>query len=385
MNLKRVILIYLAFLVSLLAVFGAGYLVRAHTHPSAVEFPVLKQAYGILENHAYDDLPEPPGIEYGMIYGMVDAYGDPNTRFVEPVQHELTTNDLDGNYGGIGARLGRDAEGYVVLYPFADGPAAEVGLLDGDRLISVDEWEIFSETAMDEIVAAIRGPEDERVTINVARPPAYTQLEFTIKRQVIPLPSVTWHIEAADPRVGVIDVNIIAASTTDEIQNAVRDLRERGATHFALDSRGNRGGLLNIGVDIARLFLSDGLIIQEQYRGQPVESCEVEEPGPLAGIPMVVLVNADTASAAEIVAGALQAQGRAPIIGTHTFGKDSIQLVFDLKDGSSIYVTAAKWWVPGLDPPIGEGGLQPDVLVSTEGADGDPFIDAALQSLLGQP
>jgi len=385
MNPKRFIFIYLAFLVSLSAAFGAGYLVRAHTHPIAADFPILEQAFGILENHAYDDLPEPPAIEYGMIHGMLDAYGDPNTRFVEPVQHELTTNDLEGSYGGIGARLGRGPGGYVVLYPFADGPAAKAGLLDGDRLIRVDDWEIVSETPTDDVVAAIRGPEGECVTLEVVRPPAYTQMEFTIKRQAIPLPSVTWHIETADPRLGVIEVNIIAASTTEEIQNAVSDLRERGATHFVLDLRSNRGGLLEIGVDIARLFLSDGLIIQEQYRGQPVESYKVEEPGPLTEIPLVVLVNTDTASAAEILAGALQAQGRAPIIGTHTYGKDSIQLVFDLKDGSSIYVTAAKWWVPGLDSPIGEGGLQPDVLVSTEGADGDPFIDAALRILLGQP
>ncbi|MFH1635218.1 MAG: S41 family peptidase [Chloroflexota bacterium] len=384
MNLKRLIFIYFAFLVSLSAVFGAGYLVRAHTHPSAADFPILEQAYGILENHAYDDLPEPPAIEYGMIHGMVEAYGDPNTRFVEPVQHELTTNDLEGSYGGIGARLGLDPEGYVVLYPFADGPAAEAGLLDGDRLIRVDEWEILPETPIDEVVAAIRGPEGERVTIEVARPPEYAQIEFTIKRQAIPLPSVTWHIEAADLHLGVIEVNIIAASTSEEIQNAVNDLQERGATHFVLDLRGNRGGLLDVGVDIARLFLSEGLIIQEQYRGQPVESYEVEEPGPLAEIPLVVLVNTDTASAAEIIAGALQSQGRALIIGTHTYGKDSIQLVFDLKDGSSIYVTAAKWWVPGLDLPIGEGGLQPDIVISTEGADGDPFIEAA-RSLLGQP
>jgi len=113
---------------------------------------------------------------------------------------------------------------------------------------------------------------------------------------------------------------------------------------------------------------------------------------PLKGdIPLVVLVNADTASAAEIVAGSLQAQGRAAIIGTHTYGKDSIQLVFDLQDGSSIYVTAAKWWIPGLDSPIGEGGLQPDIVISADDGDGnngdngDAFIEAALQILLGTP
>ena len=142
--------------------------------------------------------------------------------------------------------------------------------------------------------------------------------------------------------------------------------------------------MLNEGVEIARLFLKEGVVIQHQYKDRDVETYEVKKPGPLADIPLVILVDGYTASAAEIISGALQVQDRAPLIGTHTFGKDSIQLVFELQDKSSLHVTSAKWWVPGLEPPIGDGGLLPNIAVSTENpGESDPFMDAAIQYFFG--
>ena len=195
----------------------------------------------------------------------------------------------------------------------------------------------------------------------------------------------TWHIDVEEPRMGVIQINIIADSTPDEILTAVDNLQSRGATHFAIDLRGNHGGLLDAGVDIARLFLDEGKIIQDHYRDKEIKTYEVNHPGPLTDLPMVVLVNSDTASAAEIVAGAIKMQARAPIIGTHTYGKDSIQLVFTLQDGSSIHITAAKWWVPGLEPAVGEGGLQPDILVSEDDTGRDLYLLAAAEALFNSP
>ncbi|MFN2152681.1 MAG: S41 family peptidase, partial [Anaerolineales bacterium] len=161
---------------------------------------------------------------------------------------------------------------------------------------------------------------------------------------------------------------------------AVQDLQGRGATRFVLDLRGNGGGLLVEGVDIARLFLEDGVVIEQQYKGEDVETYEVKKPGELSEIPLVVLVDGGTASAAEIIAGSLQAHQRAPLIGTSTYGKDSVQLVFELKDKSSLNVTSAKWWIPGLEPPVGEGGLQPNITVSTENTnDTDLYLEAARQ------
>jgi carboxyl-terminal processing protease len=384
MNIKRTILSYLFAFLAFGIAFAAGFWVHGYMYPTTVHFPVLSQAYKLIYEHGYGDPPPDPSMEYGAIRGMVGAYGDPFTRFSEPVQAELQNDTLSGSYGGIGAQMGRDGEGYVVLHPFPDSPATEAGLMDGDRLLQVDEMEITPELPMEEIVAAVRGPEGKNVTLVIARPPEYTEMEFRVKRANIPLPSVTWYLDPNESRLGILQVNIIAASTPDEIQEAVNDLESRGATHFALDLRNNGGGLLNEGVDITRLFLIDGVIIQQQSKGEAVQSSEVKKPGALMNIPLVVLVNENTASAAEIISGALQAHNRAPLIGTHTFGKDSVQLVFELNDKSNLHVTSAKWWIPDLDPPVGEGGLQPDIAVTSENTeDADPYIEAAIQHFFG--
>ncbi|HIE58331.1 MAG TPA: carboxyl-terminal protease, partial [Anaerolineales bacterium] len=164
------------------------------------------------------------------------------------------------------------------------------------------------------------------------------------------------------------------------------NLQEQGATRFALDLRGNGGGLLEEGVEIARLFLKDGIVIQRREKNGDVTTYAVKKTGALADISLVVLVDGGTASASEIIAGSMQGHGRAPLIGVPTYGKDSIQYVFELSDESSLAVTSAKWWVPGLEPPIGEGGLQPDIAVSAENPEAfDPYLEAARQYFSENP
>ena len=385
MNFKKTFLIYITALFAFVAAFGAGFWAHAKLYPTTAHFPVLSEAYALILDHGYDDPPQPPEMEYGAINGMLGAYGDPHTRFVEPVQAEIHNDTLTGSYGGIGAQMSRDAEGFVVLHPFLESPASEAGIEDGDRLLEVDDMEVTQDTSMDEVVAAVRGPEGKKVDLVISRPPEYNEIEFSVKRAEIPLPSVTYHLDATEPRLGVIRVNVIASSTPTEIEEAVAELTSRKATHFTLDLRSNGGGLLIEGVDIARLFLSEGVVIQQQYKGEDVKTYEVEKPGILKDIPLTVLVDNYTASAAEIISGALQNHGRAPLIGIPTFGKDSVQLVFDLQDKSSLSVTSAKWWIPGLEPPIGEGGLQPDITVSTENSgDVDPFMEATIQYFFGE-
>jgi len=385
MNFKKTFLIYIITLFALVVAFGAGFWAHAKLYPTTAHFPVLSEAYGLILDHGYDNPPLPPEMEYGAIHGMVGAYGDPHTRFVEPVQAEIKNDTLTGSYGGIGAQMGRDAEGFVVLHPYPESPASEAGIEDGDRLIKVDNMEVTPETSMDEVVVAVRGPEGENVNLVITRPPEYTEFEFSVKRAEIPLPSVSYHLDAAESRLGVVRVNVIASSTPTEIEEAVAKLKSHGATHFTLDLRSNGGGFLIEGVDIARLFLSEGVVIQQQYKGEDIKTYEVEKPGLLKDIPLTILVDNYTASAAEIISGALQNHGRAPLIGIPTFGKDSVQLVFDLQDDSSLSVTSGKWWIPGLEPPVGEGGLQPDITVSTENSGAvDPFMEAAIQYFFGE-
>jgi carboxyl-terminal processing protease len=163
--------------------------------------------------------------------------------------------------------------------------------------------------------------------------------------------------------------------------NAVENLQEGGINKYILDLRDNGGGLLTASVETARLFLKDGIILQQQYRGEEVETFTTRSPGPLSDIPLVVLINKNTASAAEIIAGALQVHSRAQLIGESSFGKDTIQLIFDLEDDSSLHITAAKWWIPGIDHPIGDSGLEPDIQATQDESDFDYYLEAAIQAL----
>lgn len=345
---------------------------------STSDLPILNQAHSILLNNGYDPPPEDPALEYGMIRGMIQAYDDPFTSFLEPVHTELESQRLQGSFGGIGATLGNDLEGYVVLFPLPDSPAQAAGVLEGDRLLQVNDLTIDPGLSIETVLSAVRGPVGQRVTLTIASPPDYTPRRVTIRRQEIALPSVSWHLDPADPRLGMIEINVIADSTPDEIVKAVNELTGRGAEAFVLDLRNNGGGLLTAGVKTARLFLDQGEVMRQQYRGKSVETFKVDRRGQLADLPVVVLVNNYTASAAEIIAGALQSQGRALLIGSPTFGKNTVQLVFTLQDGSSLHVTAAKWWFEGFEFPREEHGLFPDIA-----ADDDPIAlsQAALTAL----
>ncbi len=377
---KRSFALTLLISIIVTAAFFTGY----QSHARQVEspgLPVLFEAYELLTAYGLKEPPAEPALEYGMIRGMLQAYSEPYTSFFEPAQHELSSNSLQGSFGGIGASLTKDSEEFFILLPYPDGPAARAGILDGDRIISVDKLPVTPEMDREMVEAALSGKVGSRTYLVFARPPDYTTHEASIERVEIALPSVTWYLAPGEARLGVIKVNLIAATSKDEIQRAVNDLQKRGAQAFALDLRDNYGGLLTSGIEIARLFLKEGTIIEQQYKGKPVEQYRVDKPGPLVDIAIVVLVNHNTASAAEIVAGALKAHDRAILIGSATYGKDTIQLVYELSDHSSMHITAAQWWVPGLEPAIGKGGLQPDIIVSDENTTGDPILQAAIQSL----
>ena len=201
---------------------------------------------------------------------------------------------------------------------------------------------------MDEIQAAIRGPVGSTVKLLISRAAIHEQLTVAIVRSEVAAPSLMSNLATNSPQLGVIHLSVIADSSPNEILKAANELGSRGAKYFILDLRDNGGGLVEAGVDIARLFLNKGeTVIEEQFRGKPVANYQVTSQGALDKLPLIILVNHNTASAAEILAGALQHNHRAKIIGTNTYGKDAVQLVFSLNDGSNLNVTAGKWWQIG--------------------------------------
>ncbi len=372
---KQTLLMLALVLAAVVLAFAAGYLSRAFLSPQ--DYPLLARAVTILQDNGLKPMPTEPALEYGLIQGLLQAYNDPYTVFMEPPQNKLQTEQLQGSFGGIGVRMEKDSQGFTRIYPLPGSTSLEAGVLDGDRLLAVDALQITSDTDPDDIQAALNGPVGQKVTVTIGHVPDFTPLKLSIERAETALPSVTWNLVSEDNRVGIVHVSIIASTTASEIQKAIADLQGRGASYFILDLRNNGGGLLDAGVDVARLFLKQGLVIDQQYRGQTVQSFNVEQPGPLADLPLVILINKGTASAAEIIAGALRAQQRVKLIGTPSYGKDTIQLVFDMPDGSSLHVTAAKWWVPGFPVP-----LQPDLTV-TDDPNSDAIELKAVQVLLG--
>jgi carboxyl-terminal processing protease len=363
--------------ISLLIAFAGGYLFNQFINPPELELPLLSQAQSIVKNHAFYPLPEARELEYGMIRGMVSALEDPYASFVEPVQHELDSDAFEGEFGGIGAQIAVTEENQFVLFPFPESPAEEAGIQEGDILLAVDQIKITVELDIHTVVSMIRGPQGKKVTLVLTRPPEMENYEVEIIRENFPLPSVLWRQLEQDQSIGLIQVNLIADSTAEEISNAIEDLKSSGVQKFILDLQDNGGGLLEAGIEIARLFLEDGDLMYQQARGEKIETYRVNKPGEYTEIPLVVLINSFSASASEIIAGGLQTHDRAVLIGTPSFGKNTIQLVFTLENDSSIHITNAIWWLPGGSPDE-EFQLSPDILTESENPSRDEILQLAV-------
>jgi len=382
---KKNFIIVSAILMQLIIVtvsMGAGYFIKSFLDLRNTRFPILNEAYGILLSNAIADPPTSTSLEYGMIKGMLQVYNDPYTVFIEPPQHELQKDQLEGKYGGIGARLEKDQQKNWLIFPFKDSPAAKAGILEGDRLLQVDQFSITPDTSLDNIEAALRGPIAEKVKVTIGRAPDYSPLSVLVTRMENSLPSVTYNLAPSNSKVGVIQINIVAETTPSEVTTAIQDLEKRGALFFILDLRDNGGGLVETGVETAELFLRNGEVIHQQYRGKPEEIFRVKKSGIFSEVPLVVLVNHGTASASEIIAGALQNHERAKLIGTMTYGKDTIQLVFELSDKSSLHITAAHWWLPNQEVPSNWKGLRPDILVTEDQANSPAAIEVGIENLV---
>jgi carboxyl-terminal processing protease len=310
---------------------------------------------------------------------MVDTYADPYTVFIEPQPRQREKEDLSGEFGGIGAWVSQDEDGTIRLKPMVDRAAEKAGLVDRDILKAVDDVQITPEMTTDDVVSLIRGPIGEPVTVTIYRESNSATLAIEVIRERIETPSVEWRILEENTQVGYLAINLFSERTAKELDRALDDLREQGATQLILDLRHNPGGLLQGAVDVASRFLSNGVVLFERKSDGSETTYRVVNAQRVADWPMAILVDGATASASEIVAGALQDRGRAKLVGEKTFGKGSVQFVHDLSDGSSIHVTVAHWLTPN-GHEINGIGLTPDV-EAPQVEDGDAPLDAALRLL----
>lgn len=383
----------LFFALCLGAAFLSGYYTRAlsATYPALRwplpglaeaegEYPLLAEVAALVKTHYNGQLPESKTLEHGAVRGYVGAIGDPYTVFIEPDNAELETQSLQGEYGGIGVDIRKNDQGEIVLAPFLDSPAAASGIQEGDVLLQVDQIPVTPEMTADDVTVLIRGPVGTTVTLRVRHPDG-VEASLSIQRQTIELPSVSWRMVEGQPDVGLIALSRFSSKTARELERAVQDLQARGATRFILDLRNNGGGLLDAAVDVAGQFLNGGVVMYEKRKDGAEETLTAPNSGGLlTQAPLAVLVNGNTASAAEILAGALLDRGRAPLIGQKTFGKGSVQLVFPLSDGSSLHITANLWFTPSRRQ-LDKIGLPPTIAVEPLNDGSDPELARALEFL----
>jgi carboxyl-terminal processing protease len=343
-------------------------------HPRPDEVAVLWEAWNRVEEHFYGPLPSMKNLTYGAIRTSL-ALLDSHTAFVEQQPRELERDQLRGVYGGIGVTVWRSPEGTIALDPVAESPSERAGLCQGSTLLAIDGEPVTDRTTVRDVEALLRGEVGTTVTLTVSCSDVASYI--AVGREQIEKPSVIWRMERAG--LGYVAVDGFTKRTDMEMGAALQALTQAQAQGLVLDLRGNSGGLVDSAVAVAGRFLQLGDVVLYQ-RGRAEEQSFRAQRGERVSLPMVVLVDGETASAAEIVAGALQDYDRALLVGEATFGKGSVQEIFDLSDGSSVHVTTAIWLTPDRHQ-IDDQGLIPDVAVSGSDAPGDEQLNRALAYL----
>ncbi len=342
------------------------------TADTGTDMQLLWEVWRLLDRDFFGDKPNEDARRYGAVRGLVDSFGDPYTFFVEPQPRELEQDSLRGSFGGVGAYILRDEDGFK-LSPMPGQPAEKAGIREGDLLLLVDDTEITLEMSEDDVVALVRGPVDTEVVLVVRRAVANDEsdeLTIAVNRAVIETPSIEYSLlekseleqSGATAEVGYIRHLLFTERSPAEMEQAIDELVTAGATRFVLDLRGNPGGILDSATKTADIWLDGGLILVEERADGARQEYRALPGGAGVNFPLVVIVDGASASASEIVAGALQDNGRAQVVGEQTFGKGSVQLIHPLTDDSSLHVTTAEWFTPDGRQISGQG-LTPDQVI----------------------
>ena len=327
------------------------------------DFEKIQTVYDTLMSDYYQGVEGETLIE-GAITGMTESVGDPYTQYLNVEESSSLNESISASFEGIGAEVMKQGDNVMIVSPIAGSPAEKAGLQPNDIIVKVDEQEL-SGMSLNEAVSYIRGEKGSEVVLTIKR--GETTFEVTLVRDTIPVETVLYQLDKENPTIGSITITSFSSPTYEDLVMAIEDLREQGATSFVFDVRQNPGGLLNAGLSISNLFLENGdIILQTQEKDQePVSivaddktmgSFKVTEPS-------VLLVDEGSASASEILAGAVSESGNVKLIGTKTFGKGTVQNVATFDDSSELKLTIAKWLTPSGEW-IHEKGITPDIEVS---------------------
>lgn len=400
MSLFRFPFKHLVFFLFFISSFAAGYLTastRPLLSPPSVPLKVLNResakdgldfapfwkALDLLEQKYYDPSKlNSQSILFGAIRGMVASLSDPYTAFFDPSQNQEFKDELSGVYEGIGAQLGfRDSQ-LVVIAPLFGSPAEKAGIKPLDQILKIDGKETVG-MSLPEAVSLIRGKAGSKVKLALGR--GVETKEMEIERAKIKVESVSLEWKGKNSKIAYIKLSRFGDDTQAEWDKIVEEiLNPKSETRIILDVRNNPGGLLETAAEVVAEFFEDGkTVIREENNGQKVPLL-VKKPGRLTKAPLTVLINEGSASASEIVAGAISDRGRGKLVGQKSFGKGTIQEAVELDGGASLHITTSKWLLPSGRWINGQG-LTPEVVVELKEEDikagRDPQLDKAIELL----
>lgn len=322
---------------------------------------------------------------YGAISGMTAALDDPYTSFFPPTENTRSKEDLSGEFSGVGIQLGFVDKTLAVMAPLLGNPAERAGIKAGDLILHIkDEGKGIDKDTVGinllDAVDMIRGMKGTTVTLTIYREKEKQPKDYSLTRDTINVLSVELTWVGSDKRIAQLKVNRFGDKTLDEWNKSVTEIIGKRPRGIVLDLRNNPGGYLQRAIDLGSEFIADGVIVQQQGKLN-TETFGVDRRGRLIGTPLVVLVNKGSASAAEILAGALKERVGAKLIGETTFGKGTVQEVEDLSGGAGIHITIAKWNLPS-GKNIHKEGIEPDIKIEYAADENNPLKDNQLEKAI---
>jgi carboxyl-terminal processing protease len=377
--------------ISMAVIFAAGFFFRdliglssvfaSTTTANATGYSLLDEVQTLIDQHYLRNQPEYSQRQYAAIRGMLGSLDDRYTFFIDPPVAQSESDVLAGTYGGVGVQINRGEMGEFLLYPFPDSPALAAGVEDGDILKIVNGQTVDLTTRQDVIDQMLRGEvkEGSGVEITVIKADE-SELTVFIPFGVINVPSVLWHNLVEDEQIGYVQILRFTSRTPEELETALADLQASDISGLVLDLRNNSGGLLQESVEVAGEFLDEGEVVLYERDNQSERAFKVESSGLATNVPIIVLINQGTASAAELVAGAIRDNGRGILIGQTTYGKGTVQQIFRLSDESSLHITSAEWLTPERNTLDGTG-LEPDIAMIPDVNGRDVEIGEAIRQL----
>jgi carboxyl-terminal processing protease len=361
--------------------FGVNYYVTQTQASSSVipgNFGIFWEAWKIVKGEYYGTMPTPQALTHGAIRGMLLGLGDPHTVFIEPESAKSEQSSLQGETGDVGLNLDMRDHLLVILSPIPNSPAEKAGFQSGDIIMKIGDKTITPDVTVHDAQVLLRGTIDSQVSITVHRVGETKPITALVTRSKYALPTVNAKV-LPDTTFGYIKVMMETAETANEFAKAIETLKSQHVTALVVDLRNNPGGLFPDPVlDMAGQFLKNSdVVVYEKYRDGTEKSYNAGNRREAVDLPLVLLVNNGTASAAEIFAGALGDYKRAVLIGEPTYGKGSVQSVRQLSDGSAVHITVATWYTPKHTQIEGKG-LQPDISVALTNEDTQKSIDTQL-------